>query len=70
MQPIPPGVGLFVCFCHLGAFSQVCYTATRAILTLMVCLKIDRVVRSCNVILSVFSPSPNASLQVFHKSHI
>ena len=69
MQPIPPGVGFFVCV-TLGAFSQVCYTATKAILTLMACLKIDRVVRSCNVILSVFSPSPNASLQVFHKSHI
>ena len=20
MQPIPPGVGLFVCFCHTGCF--------------------------------------------------
>ena len=62
-------VCLFVCV-TLGAFSQVCYTATRAILTLMACLKIDRVVRSCNVILSVFSPSPSASLQVCYKSNI
>ena len=46
-------VCLFV-FVTLGAFSQVCCTATRGVLTLMECLKIDRVVRSCNVILSVF----------------
>ena len=36
----------------------------------MSCLTIDRVVRSCNVILSVFSPSPSASLQVCYKSNI
>ena len=62
-------VCLFV-FVTLGAFYQVCCTATRRVLTLMECLKIDRVVRSCNVILRVFSPSPSASLQVCYKSNI